>query len=279
MYHSLVSPHTQELRISFVLLTYTVECYEILNLRFALEHRYTHLEVDDILGITAFIQPSSVDVFAALDTEYRGYINSGIKISDLFGKTTFIRPSSLDIHAMLRPNISSMVYSGLHVNDVEGKIFFFVPSSDPVPSNVPRWATGVEAMIDSSAGWYSVLSRRFELPNSIQNPFDPLIDWAIGPASWNQKYSTPKRFHHVSRVNTGVGSQDGVVFQDEVSKKIYVSWLLHECDDVETFELDTDGASNSMLYGATSDGNDRLFYFVVDDSNVDGDLPYVVFEL
>ena len=60
---------------------------------------YTHLEVDDILGITAFIQPSSVDVFAALDTEYRGYINSGIKISDLFGKTTFIRPSSLDIHA------------------------------------------------------------------------------------------------------------------------------------------------------------------------------------
>ena len=29
-----------------------------------------------------------------------------------------------------------------------------------------------------------------------------------------------------------------------------------------------------MLYGATSDGNDRLFYFVVDDSNVDGDLPY-----
>ena len=40
MYHSLVSLHTQELRISFVLVTYIVECYEILNSRFALDHRY-----------------------------------------------------------------------------------------------------------------------------------------------------------------------------------------------------------------------------------------------
>ena len=38
-YHSLVSLHTQE-ELRFQLLTYIVECYEILNSRFALEHRY-----------------------------------------------------------------------------------------------------------------------------------------------------------------------------------------------------------------------------------------------
>ena len=35
-----MSLHTQELRVSFVLLTIIIECYEILNSRFALEHRY-----------------------------------------------------------------------------------------------------------------------------------------------------------------------------------------------------------------------------------------------
>ena len=47
LYHSLVSLNTQELRISFVLLTIIIEYYEILNSRFALEHRYLlRLEAD-----------------------------------------------------------------------------------------------------------------------------------------------------------------------------------------------------------------------------------------
>ena len=41
-----MSLHTQELRISFVLLTIIIECYEILNSRFALEHRYTERVTD-----------------------------------------------------------------------------------------------------------------------------------------------------------------------------------------------------------------------------------------
>ena len=40
LYHSLESLHTRGLRISSILLTNIGECYEILNLRFALEHRY-----------------------------------------------------------------------------------------------------------------------------------------------------------------------------------------------------------------------------------------------
>ena len=48
LYHSLVSLHTQELRISFVLPTIIIECYEILNSRFALEHRYLTFGIETL---------------------------------------------------------------------------------------------------------------------------------------------------------------------------------------------------------------------------------------
>ena len=54
LYHSLVSLY---LRISSVLLTIIIECYEILNSRFALEHRYSLWTVNVYLGMVIVIHP------------------------------------------------------------------------------------------------------------------------------------------------------------------------------------------------------------------------------
>ena len=51
-----MSQHTQELRTPFVLLTIIIECYEILNSRFALEHRYGTPNETVTQGITGLAE-------------------------------------------------------------------------------------------------------------------------------------------------------------------------------------------------------------------------------
>jgi hypothetical protein len=100
------------------------------------------------------------------------------------------------------------------------------------------------------------------------------LHWRRGLEEHEHKYSTKKRFHAVSRT----GNSNGVVFQDEETDKIYMTWFVEgETSDFEsssTVELPSDfGPSSWILFSATSDGLGRIFYFLVCSGGVDKSLP------
>ena len=85
---------------------------------------------------------------------------------------------------------------------------------------------------------------------SVGQPYDPSKGHQQGPASWG--YSTTKKYFF-SVSNNG---QEGVVWQDQDTMKIFLSWLSgKDMSVVSNFELPTAGMSNPILNAAA--GNDK----------------------
>ena len=198
-----------------------------------------------------------------------------------FNQLKTISPAT--ITASKGKNSGGYIYTELQLmSDLLNKIIVIAANTTRV-SSWPQDGNGIDAaLLSQPYDWYILTARRYNLPSKI-SIFDPMINWNVGPIQHDHKYSTKKRFYPVSRI----GNKNGVVFQDETSKRVFMLWFnsIQGCKtsascfkSTNVMELPganvaigTPGAADGTfnLYGATSDGVSRIYYFLVSNTPAD----------
>ena len=121
----------------------------------------------------------------------------------------------------------------------------------PAATRVSQWellAPGAEGAIVFEDLNFKMTTRRWDV--SAGQPYDPSVSFQRGPDYWSYRYGTRKYFFPVS--NNG---REGVVWQDQTTLKIFLTWLSTDLLSVSTIELPANGIASPLLEGAA--GNDK----------------------
>ena len=110
---------------------------------------------------------------------------------------------------------------------------------------------GVDRGIIWQDSSFQVTAHRWDV--SVGQPYDPSKGHQQGPASWG--YSTTQKYLFPVSNN----GQEGVVWQDQDTLKIFLSWLSGKgLSVVSNFELPTTGVSNPVLNAAAGNGKGEV---------------------
>ena len=116
----------------------------------------------------------------------------------------------------------------------------------------PQLAAGVEGAIVWQDSNFKITGHRWDV--SVGQPFDPSKDGQVGLENGAYNYGSRKYFFPVS--NNG---QEGVVWQDPKTLKIFLSWLSgKDMAVLSNFELPTAGVSNPILNAAAGNGKGEV---------------------
>ena len=225
-----------------------------------------------------FILPSTdspVDqvkaLMGAVDTG--GFVQTTIKTSEFEGKTIFVLPESVNLNEMLHENFNIVdggyVYAGIDVNDI-GNDPFIIVRADQEVSIWPSGDMGVQsAIVSGDKSPFVVTGHRFPI-NEGYHPFDAESNWAYGPQTHEHKYSTAKRFLRITRGDGALG----IVWQDEASSVVRMTWFQGD-ETTSTQDIHSGADSGGIavrLYGASSDGDASVFFFVVSRNKANKDV-------
>jgi hypothetical protein len=95
---------------------------------------------------------------------------------------------------------------------------------------------------------FTLSARRFSVSG---RPFAPESDWDISPDDWGSNYGIPKKFFAVARSD----GKEGVVWQDEQTSDVYMTWLASDLLSSETKKI---SSGNYHLLAAASDGENGM---------------------
>ena len=126
------------------------------------------------------------------------------------------------------------------------KTVIVAPASTRV-SMWPKLGTGVEGAIFYQDSNFKITARRWDL--SVGQPFNPAKEYQLGPANFPR---IRKFFFPVD--NNG---KEGVVWQDQTTRKIFLSWLTTDFSKVSHVELSTDKAIIPTPILAAAAGNGK----------------------
>ena len=121
----------------------------------------------------------------------------------------------------------------------------------PATTRVSQWpllAPGAEGAVVFKDHDFKTVARRWDV--SAGQPYDPSVSFQRGPDYWRYRYSRRKYFFPV--FNNG---REGVVWQDQNTLKIFLTWLSTDFSSISTIELPTNGIADPLLEGAA--GNDK----------------------
>ena len=88
-------------------------------------------------------------------------------------------------------------------------------------------------------------------------PYDTIAGFPHGPAHWDNHFGHNRHFFHVS-----AGKNPGVLWQSTYNGRVWVTWLSSALGSARSFELPR--APGSVLASATSDGNNKLYYLMIE---------------
>ena len=98
---------------------------------------------------------------------------------------------------------------------------------------------------------FKVTVRRWDLPAG--QPFDPSKDFQLGPADYSYTYGDRKYFFPVSNNGT-----EGVVWQDQTTLKVYLTWLKPDFLGISNIELPTHDIPEPILDAAAGNGKGEV---------------------
>jgi hypothetical protein len=223
---------------------------------------YANLKADEVPDVPFFILPSSTSVVDDMNDNLnfpvitRDFVKTTIMTYDVYGKTILVLPSSFDLNGALHENFidGGYVYAEVGVDDIGNDPFVIEPADTRVSVRDVNDETGVEGTMVMKSP-FTINEYRFPINDALK-PFDPYIRYTIG-----FKQATRKRLIRVSRSD----GKSGVVFQDEESNDIYVTWFDGvEGTDTILLHSGTDFHGEGFnMYGAASDGDSSVFIFIV----------------
>jgi len=158
------------------------------------------------------------------------------------------------------------IYFVIDVNDTDFKVW-----PDPADGTTTVKATVFEGVsLESKLNYkLSLYAELFDLNAIKGTPFDPVSSWkGSGPDQHYHKYSWKRVFNKVYKQD----GTEGVVWQDEITLKIYVTWITktgHESIELPNVE-------SFPIYGATGDGgkNGHIVYITISpEKPVENDKP------
>ena len=129
--------------------------------------------------------------------------------------------------------------------------FSFGSALKPLKSTWPQLATGVEGAILYQDSSFKITARRWDISEG--QPVDPSKDYQYSPGSFGNTFGHLKYFFPVS--NNG---QEGCVWQDINTRKIFLSWFSTDLLKVSNIELPTNGMSKPKLQAAAGNGKGEV---------------------
>ena len=130
------------------------------------------------------------------------------------------------------------------------KTLVIAPASTRV-SVWPQLAAGVEGATVWQDSNFKITARRWDV--SVGQPYNPSKSFQSGPDYWGYRYGTPKYFFPVSD-----NGKEGVVWQDETTSKIFLSWLTADFLSVSHIELPTNNVPKPILEAAAGNGKGEV---------------------
>ena len=132
----------------------------------------------------------------------------------------------------------------------EGTITLVVAPASTRASMWPLLGTGVEGAMVWQDSNFKVTAHRWDV--SAGQPFNPATDILRTPG-WGGYSGTTKYFFPVS--NNG---QEGVVWQDQKTLKIFLSWFATDFSAVSNIELTTNNVNKPVLNAAAGNGKGEV---------------------
>eukprot|EP00588_Corethron_pennatum_P014944 CAMPEP_0194280106 /NCGR_PEP_ID=MMETSP0169-20130528/15908_1 /TAXON_ID=218684 /ORGANISM="Corethron pennatum, Strain L29A3" /LENGTH=1205 /DNA_ID=CAMNT_0039024707 /DNA_START=75 /DNA_END=3692 /DNA_ORIENTATION=+ len=152
-------------------------------------------------------------------------------------------------------------------------IFFVVPAIDLVSAwpAFPTTGLRVEATIFSKDGlslYAEVLGLQTEIFHS---PFNPSINHAVGLDDYDHKYGYRKVYFPI----VGASGDEGIVWQDQITFFIYVTWIgVGDDESAITIQLPENNSGDFYLLGAVSETTNGDIVYMLMDRTADSDNPY-----
>jgi len=152
-------------------------------------------------------------------------------------------------------------------------IFFVVPAIDLVSAwpAFPTTGLRVEATIFSKDGlslYAEVLGLQTEVFHS---PFNPSINQAVGLDDHVHKYGYRKVYFPI----VGASGDEGIVWQDQTTFFIYVTWIgVGDDESAITIQLPENNSGDFYLLGAVSETTNGDIVYMLMDRTADSDDPY-----
>jgi len=163
-------------------------------------------------------------------------------------------------------NADTFYQTTAEVWDLTASAIYFAVDSTNTPSIWPDAIAGTTTRkatvftLNTQGVQLSLKAQLFRVSPSL--PFDPESGWNQGPDTHNHKYGFRKVF---TRVVQSAGAGDGVIWQDQSTWKIFLTWFIPSGHN--TIELQNQG-SDHLLICAASDGgtNGDIIYLTVSAS-------------
>lgn len=210
------------------------------------------------IGATSFTASKPTLVFkfdAGFEAKYNIYEvveaeNAGE--AAILTKVDEVTPDTVD-HFVLTSVIGPMNGGGVTT------IYAVVPSSVDVSiwPSAPDGSTTRKATIFDTTD-LALYAELFEEDGI--DPFEAKTDFNKGPSHWEHRYGSQKYFTKVTKDN---GATDGVVWQDQTSEKIYVTW---ETSSGHT-TINLARSSGHILVAAASNSDGDIIYLTMKDTS------------
>ena len=147
--------------------------------------------------------------------------------------------------------------SNLTASSITGsKIYVFAKGTKLSFDRFARLGDGVTGARVARSGVGDVLKIRFKVEGTL---FDTVKDYAAGPSSASNRYGQNRKYFVVSDQN----GREGVVWQDQKTGQLWVSWLAADRRSLSSAKL-SGGAADKVLAAATADASGNIFALVIE---------------